>query len=251
MKFSETLTKTDPGLMISPRHDQWLMHNDHPIYTATAVSFAVKMLQSRDRDRTRSLSASGLGDCARYQQFVWLGMRKLPPTPTQALKMHNGAFMHLRWQMAGLTEGWLADAEVPVHHETLKLRGTMDGLLEGGSILELKSINANGFRRVQTFGPLVPHLFQMATYVLCTMRKKGVFLYECKDNQEYVEIPVTPADLPMIEARARAENILAAVERRELYEPLSKCLDQEGWVYNSCPFRDRCLKIRNWDEAVA
>jgi hypothetical protein len=249
MKFGETIKLVDPGLVVTRRNDAWLVENDHPVYSTLALSFAHKALQQRDRKRKGTISASSLGECARYQQFVFLGMPKLPMDPRNVLKVTNGAMMHLRWQMAGLTEGWLRDAEVPVHDELLKLTGTMDGLLYEGSILELKSINLNGFSRVKTYGPLIPHLFQMATYMLCTEISRGVFIYECKDNQEYEEIVVNAADLPLEEAAMRAGAMWAHLNREELYEPLEKCIDQDGWVYRSCPFRDRCLKIHTWEEA--
>jgi hypothetical protein len=175
-------------------------------------------------------------------------MPKLPPTAQSAMRMHNGAMMHLRWQMAGLTEGWLGDAEVPVHSERLGLKGTMDGILFNDAIVELKSINAHGFSRVATFGPLVPHLFQMATYMLCTGRKQGVFIYENKNDQDYREIPVTAEEVPLAEAEIAAGLVWQTITKRELVEPLSKCLDREGWMYNYCPFRDRCLGIRTWED---
>jgi hypothetical protein len=249
MKFSETLKSTDPQLVVSKRHEAWLADNDHPQYSSLALSFAVKMLSSTDRVRRGTVSASSLGECSRYQQFVYLGMPRLPPTPQAAMRMHNGSMMHLRWQMAGLSEGWLKDAEVPVSHPVLRLTGTMDGVLYDGSILELKSINAHGFSRVTTFGPLVPHLFQMATYMLCTRRTSGVFVYECKDNQEYKEITVSSEDMPLAEVQQAALEVWKKIEGRELVEPLGDCIDQKGWKYNSCPYRDRCLGITSWEEA--
>lgn len=248
MKFSETLKMTDETLVVSRRHDAWLLANDHPRYSPLAVSFATKQFQSTDRVRRGTVSASSLGDCPRYQQFVFLGMPKLPPDPQSVLRMHNGSMMHLRWQMAGLTEGWLTDAEVPVHHPELKLRGTMDGLLYDGSILELKSINSHGFSAIKIFGPKHEHLFQMATYMLCTQRKRGVFIYENKDNQEYREVVVNDTDLPIGDAAEKADALWGAIQQEALYEPLGKCIDQEGWVYRYCPFRDRCLSIKSWEE---
>jgi hypothetical protein len=250
MRFSETIKHSSPELVVSRRHDAWLLENDHPVYSQRALDFAYQMLTKRDRVRKGTISASSLGECQRYQQFVYLGMPKLPHDQKNAMKMQNGAFMHLRWQMAGLTEGWLDKAEVAVANTPLGLMGTMDGVCYDGSILELKSINVNGFSRVMAFGPLLPHLFQMATYMLCTAREKGIFIYECKDNQEYKEIVVGPEDVPIKEARDQALKAWIHIGARELVEPLEKCIDQTGWMYASCPFRDRCLKIHRWEEVA-
>lgn len=250
MRFSETIKNTDPDLVISRRHEEWVSANDHPEYSAKALAFAAEQLAGKDRVREGTISASSLGECKRYQQFVFLGFPKLPPDAKNAAKMHNGSFMHLRWQMEGLTEGWLQHAEVPVHSDAYGLMGTMDGINYNGSILELKSINVNGFSRVGAFGPLIPHLFQMATYMLCSGIEQGVFLYENKDTQEYHEIVVQPEDLPITEAVMAAEDMKKSLEAQKLYEPLGDCMDQKGWKYNSCPFRDRCLWVYDWDEVA-
>jgi hypothetical protein len=249
MRFSETVAHTDPELVISRRHEDWITENDQPAYSKKALDFAARELSKKGRVRKGTLSASSLGECERYQQFVFMGMPRLPFDAKNAAKVANGSFMHLRWQMEGLTEGWLAEAEVPVHSDAYHLMGTMDGINYDGSILELKSINANGFSRIAAFGPLHPHLFQMATYMLCTARDKGVFLYENKDTQEYTEIVVDPDDLPMTEVLIKAEKMWESTERKELSEPLSDCMDKKGWKYNSCPFRDRCLFVYDWAEA--
>lgn len=250
MRFAETIKHTDPELVVSRRHDAWLAKDDHPVFSTEALAFAQEQLSARDRERKGTVSASSLGECLREQQFTYLGLPKLMPDQKNAMKMQNGSFMHLRWQMAGLTEGWLSRAEVPVYSDAWKLRGTMDGLLYDGSILELKSINMNGFSRVQSFGPLIPHLFQMATYMLCTQRDTGVFIYECKDNQEYKEIVVGADQVPLLDAQQQATALWRAIEGQNLFEPLEKCIDREGWKYQSCPYRDRCLSIHTWSEVA-
>jgi hypothetical protein len=250
MRFSETMKLTAPDLVVSKRHDEWLATNDHPKYSMRALEFSYTQLAKTDRVRKGTLSASSLGECPRYQQFVFLGMPKLPMDAKNAMKVQNGSMMHLRWQMSGLTAGWLEEAEVALERNEHGLSGTMDGLLYEGSILELKSINVNGFSRVTTFGPMHEHLFQMATYMLVTERDKGVFIYECKDNQEVKELVVRAEDLPLMQADLKAQSLWAKIEKRELEEPLDKCIDRTGWVYKSCPFRDRCLSIHRWEEVA-
>jgi hypothetical protein len=249
MRFSETIKHTSPDLVVSKRHEAWLQVADERMYSQRAIDFAQSQLGKVDRKRQGTISASSLGECERYQQFVYIGMPRLPFDAKNMAKVQNGSFMHLRWQMEGLTEGWLRHAEVAVKSDAYHLMGTMDGVLYDGSILELKSINSNGFSRVSTFGPLIPHLYQMATYMLCTGEEKGVFLYENKDTQEYTEIVVWPDDLPMTEMVSKAERMWQSTRAEVLSEPLSDCMDQKGWKYMSCPYRDRCLTINDWDEA--
>jgi hypothetical protein len=247
VRFSETIKHTGPDLIVSQRHEAWMQDADNHRYSMRAMEFAYAQLNKADRERKGTISASSLGECKRYQQFTFIGMPRLKPDAKNMAKMQNGSFMHLRWQMEGLTEGWLRHAEVAVKSDAYHLMGTMDGVLYDSSILELKSINSNGFSRVSTFGPLVPHLYQMATYMLCSGEDKGVFIYENKDTQEYTEIVVGPDDLPMTEMVNRAEEMWQSTQIEELSEPLSDCMDQKGWKYNSCPYRDRCLTVYDWE----
>jgi hypothetical protein len=173
----------------------------------------------------------------------------LPPSPKTAGIFQNGTFMHIRWQMAGLTEGWLLAPEVPVGQNDFRLSGTMDGVLYEDSIVEFKSINSNGFRSVLSFGPKEQHMYQGATYALVTGREKVVFVYEDKDTQEYKEIVKSAAELPMAEAAMSAQITWDLIDRKELAEPLDQCCAGEGWMFNSCPFRKQCLKIQSWQEA--
>jgi hypothetical protein len=249
LRFSETLKLSDPGLVVSKRHEAWITGSDHPPYSQRAIDFAQAQLGKADRKREGTLSASSLNECGRYQQFVYLGMPKLMPDAKNAAKMANGSFMHLRWQMEGLTEGWLRFAEVALEKNQYGLAGTMDGVLYEDSVLELKSINTNGFSRVASFGPLVPHMYQMATYLLCSGAGKGVFIYECKDNQEYTEIVLTRDQLPLDEVAHQAEVLHGSVEGQDLIEPLEDCIDGKGWKYASCPYRDRCMSVHTWEEA--
>ena len=249
MRFSETIKHVADDLVISRRHEEWLANGEPGMYNQRAIDFAQSQLGKVDRKRQGTISASSLGECERYQQFVYIGMPRLPMDAKSMAKVQNGSFMHLRWQMEGLTEGWLRHAEVAVKSDAYHLMGTMDGINYDGSILELKSINSNGFSRVSTFGPLIPHLYQMATYMLCSGEEKGVFIYENKDTQEYTEIVVDPDDLPMTEMLMKAETMWKATQAEVLSEPLSDCMDKKGWKYNSCPFRDRCLFVYDWDEA--
>jgi hypothetical protein len=252
MKFGDlSKYKTDGGLVVSPRHERWLEHNSNPEYSTKARVFAAKALidMGRPRDRRGTISASSLGSCRRKQQFTFLGLPELPPSPKLAQIFQNGTFMHIRWQMAGLTEGWLKEAEVPVGGNDLNLSGTQDGIAYDDTIVELKSCNSNQFARIQTFGPIEGHIYQIGTYTVTTGAEKATLIYENKDTQEFKEFVRTRDELPLVEIANGAEEMWLKNGNEELYEPLDKCWDKEGYQYAGCPFRNQCLKIRNWQEA--
>jgi hypothetical protein len=181
--------------------------------------------------------------------FTYLGMPEAPPSPKTAAIFHNGTMMHIRWQMAGLTEGWLVYAEVPVGENYLKLHGTQDGVAYEGSVVELKSINSNGFRGVNTFGAKEEHIFQVGTYMLTTNKEKAVIIYESKDTQEYKELVVRLTDQLAQDVLDISTKVWGYINDQELPEPLSDCEARTGWRYNSCPFRKECLEMNSWAHA--
>ena len=251
MKFGTLGKATRPGLVVSPRHDKWMEQNSNPTYTQEALDFGREQLalQAKPRDRRGTYSASSLNTCKRKQQFTFIGLPELAYNAKTAGIFQNGTFMHIRWQMAGLTEGWMARAEVPVPKNDLGLSGTIDGISDESDVIELKSIHTNGFSNVATFGAKEDHIYQAGTYVACTDAERAIFIYEDKNTQEYKEIVLKRSELPIAEITENAQRLWDATDKRKLHEPLSSCEDREGWRYTGCPFRAQCLGIRDWDHA--
>lgn len=252
MKFSQMIKVSQPELVISARHEEWLPKNGNPIYSPEALEFgaAAMKAQSTPRDRRGTVSASSLNTCVRKQQFTFLGMPELPPSSQSAQIFQNGTFMHIRWQMAGITEGWLVGAEVPVARNDLRLSGTMDGLLIDGSVAEFKSINTRGFSGISTFGAKDDHIQQVGTYMVADDHDKASILYEDKNTQEYKEIIVHRTEELEAAVRERADFVWTKIFDEDLAEPLSTCEERKGYQYTGCPFRDVCLGTKSWDHAV-
>lgn len=251
VRFSElSKYRADTQLVISARHEAWLKDNPNPTYSKRAVKHAEAEFraQANPRDRRGTVSGSSLGKCKRRQQFTFLGMPELPPSAKTAQIFQNGFFMHLRWQMAGITEGWLAAAEIPVAANPFRLSGTMDGIAYDGSVVEFKSCHTNDFSRVNSFGPLAGHEFQLATYVLTSDAEKGVFIYEDKNTQEFKEIVKYADELPLVEVAEESAKLWDANDARVLIEPLESCMAGER-PYNSCQFKNVCMALKSWEEA--
>lgn len=251
MRFGELLKHNRPSLVVSPKHEAWLLENDSPVYTPEALAFAARELaiQATPVDRRNTISASSLGSCARQQMFTFMGMPQLAPTAQNAAQLQNGVFLHLRWQMAGLTAGWLKAAEIPIPANPLRLRGTQDGISDQDTLVEFKSISPHGYSAVAKFGIKDDHRFQVGTYMTATGMERASLIYENKGNQEYVEYMVEmDADLTR-EVKERAEKVWDHADTKTLPEPLEKCIDKEGWEYRFCPYRNHCLRLKSWQQA--
>jgi hypothetical protein len=162
-----------------------------------------------------------------------------------------GEFIHLRWQMAGLTEGWLSEAEVPLESSELMLGGTMDGVLHDGSGFELKSINSNGYRQVMSFGPKEEHLLQIHAYMMMRREISDQFsiVYENKDTSEWREFRITYDHVIAQKAMEEIKTLIDSRSDNKLPPMLSQCETKEGYVWRGCEFRDIC-PTASWPEST-
>jgi len=233
-------------LPVTPRHEKWLSENPSPEYSKEALAFASSVLRSDvggNRRRSTHFRASSLGSCERKQMFSANKIKGINYIDSDLSNIFaTGNFMHLKWQMAGLTEGWLSVAEFPVESKIWSFGGTLDGILYDGSLFEYKSINPRGFSNVCEYGPKKDHILQAHGYMHLANLPAVSFVYEDKGSGDWREFR-------MERDREKEDEILGIIERlsthyvEETYpEPLKKCLDKEGYVYRQCAFRDVCFE---------
>lgn len=242
-------------LPITPRHERWLaLPESERDWSPAALELADKVFRREaggKRMRSTRYRASDSGKCLRYRQFRAEG---LPGVNSYDTRMSNifitGDFYHLKWQMIGLTEGWLADAEVPYEDPRTvgMFGGTADGILFDGSLFELKSINSRGFSRVTTYGPVNAHVLQVSAYMYLADVDCASIVYEEKNSGDWREFRVfRDAE---ITAKVEAElELLITSYKEELLPPiLDDCEMQTGTTYRQCQFRDACSEIKGWSD---
>jgi len=103
----------------------------------------------------------------------------------------NGHAVHRRLQEYLSRAGVLIEAEIPVRNEEYEIVGHADGIVEvkgKRGVLEIKSMNASTFH--STYEPKPEHLVQINVYMFCLSLRRGVLLYECKDDQNLKEFYV-------------------------------------------------------------
>lgn len=204
-------------------------------------------LATGERDRTFTWSASASGSCLRRQQFTYLGKNGRANGVDSQNIFINGDFLHLRYQMVGLIQGWLKDVEVPLALPEYGVRGTMDGDL-GPGVLELKSINRRGFARVSTFGPDAEHKRQATSYMLATGYDFTRFIYESKDDNARAEF-LYKFDQETADDVIREWNLLNELkDSKKLYPMQRECLQEKG-DYRRCPFAKVCEGAK-WPRVV-
>lgn len=249
MKLTQLLQAHQQQLVVTPVHEKWLAANPNAHYSPKAKAFLADQIGKPDRVRTGSFSPSSAGKCLRRRQFEFLGLPRRPFRTSLIQVLHNGTWVHLRWQAAGLSAGWLSEAEVGVELADLWMRGTMDGRLVDGRGLEIKSINSNGFRYVMKSGPKREHLHQVTSYSLASGIKDWVVLYEDKDTNEYREFLFTPDTEGLLAVQREYEKLVEALANKRLIEMKDECWAKQGSEYLQCPFRDICPRMKSWEEA--
>lgn len=248
MSLNRMLKDLQRGLLVSPRHEQYLAQcQGDVVLTDSTVQFIVDQLSKGDRDRRATFSASGRGNCLRQQIFGYLSLNgERSFTSDQAAIFVHGSWTHLKWQSMGLDAGWLAQVEVPCRIDEFALTGTIDGILDTGEGWELKSINSRGFRNVCEYGPQEKHLLQIHAYMLATGIRTWSLVYEDKDTQQWREW-VIPRSQEVIDVILdELQTLKESRERKELPLILDSCHKREGTTYKQCPFKNQCLEMHKW-----
>jgi uncharacterized protein YeaO (DUF488 family) len=258
VSLAKLLKAVQDDLPITMRHERWLIDNADPVYSEAAIQFSDDFLRGKvggHRHRTPSFRASGMGSCKRKRVFARVGTAGISEQfdSKQANTFATGNFMHRKWQMSGITEGWLTRAEVPLHSPELDLGGTADGYIYDGSLFEFKTINSRGWRWVSsTRAPEDKHVLQVGAYKLLDPSLKAAsIVYENKESGEWREFRVQFSDEILGRVSTELSELRDAVTTQTLPDVLDDCAAKKGTTYRQCPFREICLKTRTWPKGVA
>jgi len=244
------------GLPITVMHEKWVAENPDPVYSPEAQAFAAGQLAGITgsmRRRKRMFRASAAGTCKRRQVLAYIGhpQRKEEITSTLGNIFATGNFLHLKWQMQGLTAGWLIEAEVPMDKPEINAGGTADGKLVTKGGFEFKSINDRGFTYVMTYGPKLDHQDQTDNYMYLGDMDHYSIVYENKNNGEWREFRREREEANMRRVAERFDELNTFVSDRRLPKVLDDCQAETGVQFRQCPFRDTCLKMKMFPRAAA
>lgn len=184
--------------------------------------------------------SSNIGYCERKQLLSYLGEEQ---NLTDTRAMDNGTWAHYRWQLAGLSEGFLSAAEKKVRKRIggIVYGGSVDGVMADGSLFEFKGVKDYAFDS-RCKEPGWEHIQQMTIYMGLLGMDRGHLVYESMMNQNRTEwlIPYSQDVFDMIVERTqriRSDWVFGGV--RPPMHPL--CTDNH-WMRKGCSFRHSCLK---------
>ncbi len=166
-------------------------------------------LQKRRTGTTKKVSFSPSsigyqhGSCPRYWFYMFEGVtygeEYVDDTSAQSLAtMENGTYTHDRLQSLLKTAGIVVDLEREINLTDPPIRGFVDAILEieGDEVIgEIKSAKQEVFQIRKTQNkPSLNHMLQLLLYMYVLERRYGVFIYENKNTQELLIIPVIMND---------------------------------------------------------
>jgi CRISPR/Cas system-associated exonuclease Cas4 (RecB family) len=187
----------------------------------------------------------GHGTCARYWFLAFTGgMFKDSVDALGVANMANGTQAHERIESLFDTLGIRLGNEIEILHSDPPIRGFADVEItwNGQEVIgEVKTTRSESFLvRQATMKPSPNHLFQILTYMKVRNRKIGFLLYENKNSQEFLIIP--------IEMNATNEKIIddAFDWMREVYKSYTdgnvpnRPLTKSSKICKACPFYEWC-----------
>lgn len=188
----------------------------------------------------------GHGTCARYWYLAFNGGNFVETTDALGVaNMAYGTDAHARIQKLFKEMDILVDEEVEIKLSDPPIRGYLDVMIRWGDeivIGEIKTTREESFVFRKTTGkPMATHLIQVLIYMKATGKKKGFLLYENKNDQTFVVIPVdfnkTNEEL-LEEVFVWLRLVRKSWEEQQL--PIRPFRSQSGKVCQACPLNKVC-----------
>ena len=226
---------------VEPRHAEWL--RGPRIYTPEAVRRISGVLLSKGRSRSGRFSPSALMSCNRRQVFRYNGVEEEEGVSsiTSEMIMQAGTNDHLWFQLEGLSAGWIKSIEVWVHDEDHHFGGSIDAILDDGSVLEIKTLNSYRMSAVQEAGPFHNHLLQTNAYMHLVGTEYASLFYIERANGNYIEYRIQKSESMVEEVYSDLNYLNAHVAAGKLPPMLAECAEKTGTAYRQCPYRQHCL----------
>jgi hypothetical protein len=202
-------------------------------------------------------SPSSIAGCERKSFFSFVGMPgRSRVDPDLEGIFDDGNWRHHRWQatfhdmehVLGPDVFKVISIEEYVRIPRLYIAGSLDALvkMEGKKwVIDFKGINDYGFKYVKQQGaPKIEHVHQLLTYMRARRVRRGILLYENKNNNTTLSFPIEfdPDKWAYIERWVG--RVVKQMEREELPEKHVECV-RGNFIFEQCAFADHCYGKRS------
>lgn len=190
----------------------------------------------------------GHGNCARYWYIAFNGADfEETATPQAKANMENGTYVHDRLQKRLSKTKRVIAHEVEITHDDPPIRGFMDSLIDwdGKEVAgEIKSVKSGTYAiREGQMAPANNHKIQLLTYMKIKGYDQGFFMYENKDDNTFIIIPIdmTPSNEKLIDGVFDwLRGAYKLYEEKTL--PTRAAETRSKAPCNNCPVKNVCWK---------
>lgn len=207
----------------------------------------------RDRPSGR-IGASTVGGCKRQGLFTYLGVRgKRKTDPDTELKFEDGNWRHHKWQamfldmqeVLGKDKFKVLGIEQQIEIPKLKIVGHLDAAIQmgewGRAVVDIKGINEYGFGYVvHHHEPKVEHALQIHSYIKGRGLKRGILLYDNKNNQLTKVLTVDFDRATWLNVEGWCNEVLRYLKDRSLPPKHREC-DHGSFLWDRCPYAWICF----------
>lgn len=247
--------RTGTDLIVTAPHYEWMerLEKDQ-MPSSAAVLHAIKAyLRLYKRPRVGRFSASAMGGCQRAIVFGYAGAPQVGVEASGEEIFDHGTVSHLKWQMEGLTMGYMTGAEVWVENKDMRVGGSIDAILSNGDVFELKSAAPSVYRRVvdEQGYPKAENIFQGDVYMLLRDAPWMSLVYEDRSYGNFHEFRIERDAAREKEVLRRLRSLNRYVDEGDLPPMLPDCEIKWGKQYKDCFFRKICPKLTSLEDAQA
>lgn len=202
------------------------------------------------------ISPSSVGGCERQAVFKFLGTEGVHTVkPETQMIFEDGHWRHHKWQamftemeaILGPDTFQCLSIEERVTHKELHIAGALDAhiaIFDRGEmvdwVVDIKGINKWGFADVYSAQePKEAHVKQLISYMRARRVRRGMILYDCKDDQRTKVFTIKFSSREWAEVAEWCERVIDAVDQQRLPPMDSEC-NKGTFLYEKCPYRRLC-----------
>lgn len=241
---------------LTPLIDEYLTKRNLPKFRKKRLKEITLDLDDRPRPGGR-LSPSAICGCERQAALKFLGVQGTKKvSPDQELIFDDGHWRHHKWgvifldmeRVLGRDRFRVVEIEGPIILNKLYVAGHFDVEIRikvKGKwvryVVDFKGANKYAFDAAyRSRAPHPTYVKQLLTYMKARKCKRGILLYDSKDNQRFYAFFVKMEKKSWAEVRLWCKRVISQLDDEELPEKHPDC-KQGNFLYGRCQFKRICF----------
>lgn len=250
---------------LTPLVDEYMLKRDKPEFRKLRIGEVKVDLLPRVRPPGR-LSPSKICGCERQAVFAFLGVKGATRVDPELENVaESGTWLHLKWgfrfqdmeRVLGSDRFQCLSLEESISIPSLLVAGSLDTVLYlkirnrmRKVVLDVKTITRRGFDWIyQKREPKEAHVKQLLAYMKAKRIRRGILLYECRDDGRFYCFYVEFGKEEWVEVSEWCKRIISKMEKQELPRMHPEC-EHGKFLYDTCPWRQLCWGRKTNDDKV-